>query len=64
MAFASKDQLEIGIELLLCLEGKLIKREFNAKSNRATKFLKLVYYDACRLMDTQAKDGYEYNLYL
>ena len=42
-----------------CLEGKMTKRPFNAKANRANDLLELVYLDVCG-RSTQAKGGYEY----
>ena len=49
--------------ILVCesyLEGKMTKRSFKAKENRATVQLKLVHTDVCGPMTIQAKGGYEY----
>ena len=49
--------------ILVCesfLEGKMTKRSFTAKGNRATKQLKLVHTDVCGPMSIQARGGYEY----
>ena len=43
-----------------CLEGKMTKRPFKAKGNRATIQLELVHTDVCGLMSVQARGGYEY----
>ena len=43
-----------------CLEGKITKRPFKAKGNRATVQLELVHTDVCGPMTIQAKGGYEY----
>ena len=43
-----------------CLEGKMTKRSFSGKGNRAQKPLKLIHSDVCGPMSTQAKGGYEY----
>ena len=43
-----------------CLEGKMTKRPFNAKVNRATKYLQRIYSDVCGPFNVQAKGGYEY----
>ena len=43
-----------------CLEGKMTKRPFKAKGNRATIQLKLVHTDVCGPMSVQALGGYEY----
>ena len=43
-----------------CLEGKMTKRPFKAKENRATVQLELVHTDVCGLMIIQARRGYEY----
>ena len=42
------------------LEGKMTKRPFNAKANRANDLLELMHSDVCGPMPTQAKGGYEY----
>ena len=41
-----------------CLEGKMIKRPFNAKGKRAQKLLELVHMDVWGPMSTQAKGVY------
>ena len=43
-----------------CLEGKMTKRPFNAKGNRAKDLLELVHSDVCGPMSIQARGGYEY----
>ena len=43
-----------------CLEGKMTKRLFKAKGNRATVQLELVHTNVCGPMTIQAKGGYEY----
>ena len=43
-----------------CLEGKMTKRPFKAKGNRATIQLELVHIDVCGPMSVQARGGYEY----
>ena len=43
-----------------CLEGKMIKRPFNAKGRRAQDLLELVHSDVCGSMSIQARGGYEY----
>ena len=42
------------------LEGKMTKRPFKAKGNRATKQLEFVHTDVCGPMSVQARGGYEY----
>ena len=44
----------------LCLEGKMRKRPFKAKGNRATKLLELVHTDVYRPMRVQARGRYGY----
>ncbi|XP_074559221.1 uncharacterized protein LOC141815202 [Curcuma longa] len=41
-------------------EGKMTKRPFSAKGNRAKEPLELVHSDVCGPMTTQARGGYEY----
>ena len=43
-----------------CLEGKMTKRPFNAKGNRATECLELIHSDVCGPFNVQARGGYEY----
>ena len=43
-----------------CLEGKMTKRHFKAKENRATVQFELVHTDVYGPMTIQAKGGYEY----
>ena len=43
-----------------CLEGKMTKRSFTAKGQRAKEPLELVHSDVCGPMNTQARGGYEY----
>ena len=50
-------------EFLVCesyLEGKMMKRPFNAKWYKAKDFLELVHLDVCGPMSIQARGGYEY----
>ena len=42
------------------LEGKMTKRPFNAKGNRAKDLLELLHSDVCGSMSIQARGGYEY----
>ena len=43
-----------------CLEGKLTKRSFGAKGNRAKELLELVHTDVCGPMNVKARGGSEY----
>ena len=43
-----------------CLEGKMIKRPFNAKGYRAKDLLELVHSDVCGPMSIQVGGSYEY----
>ena len=43
-----------------CLEGKMTKRPFPAKGNRAKDVLELIHSDVCGPMNTQARGGFEY----
>ena len=43
-----------------CLEGKMTKRPFNAKSRKAEELLELVHSDVCGPISIQARGGYEY----
>ena len=43
-----------------CLEGKMTKRPFNAKGNRATECLELIHSDVRRPFNIRARRGYEY----
>ena len=43
-----------------CLEGKMTKRSFTTKGQRAKEPLELVHSDVCGPMNTQARGGYEY----
>ena len=43
-----------------CLEGKMTKRPFKAKGNRAIVQLELVHTDVCGPMTIQTRGGYEY----
>ena len=43
-----------------CLEGKMTKRPFFAKGQRATQPLELVNSDVCGPLTVQARGGYEY----
>ena len=42
------------------LEGKMMKRPFNAKGYKAKDLLELVHSDVCGPMSIQARGGYEY----
>ena len=43
-----------------CLEGKMTKRSFGAKGNRAEDLLEIVHTDVCGPMNVKAQGGYEY----
>ena len=43
-----------------CLEGKMTKRPFSGKGQRAKEPLELVHSDVCGPLNTQARGGYEY----
>ena len=43
-----------------CLEGKMTKRQFYAKGQRAKELLELVHTDVCGPINIQARGGYEY----
>ena len=43
-----------------CRKGKMIKRPFSAKGQRATQPLELVHSDVCGPLRVQARGGYEY----
>ena len=43
-----------------CLEGKMTKRSFNSKGNRAIECLELIHSDVCGPFNIQARGGYEY----
>ena len=43
-----------------CLEGKMTKRPFSAKGERAKEPLELVHSDVCGPLNVQARGGYEY----
>ena len=43
-----------------CLEGKLTKRSFGVKGNKAKELLELVHTDICGLMNIKIRGGYEY----
>ena len=43
-----------------CLEGKMTRRPFSAKGERAKEPLELVHTDACGPLNVQAQGGYEY----
>ena len=43
-----------------CLEGKMTKRPFNAKSRKAEELLELMHSDVCGPISIQARGGYEY----
>ena len=42
------------------LKGKMTKRPFNAKGNRAKDLLELVHSNVCGPMSIQARGGYKY----
>ena len=43
-----------------CLEGKMTKRSFSSKGNRAVDCLELIHSDVCGPFNIQARGGYEY----
>ena len=43
-----------------CLEGKITKRPFNAKGNRANECREPIHSNVCRLFNIQVRGGYEY----
>ena len=43
-----------------CLEGKMTKRPFSAKGERAKEPLKLLHSDVCSPLNVQARGSYEY----
>jgi len=43
-----------------CLEGKMTKRPFSSKGNRAQGLLDLVHTDVCGPMSIRAREGYRY----
>ena len=43
-----------------CVEGKMIKRLFSSKGNRAKDLLELVNTDVCGPINVIARGGYEY----
>ena len=43
-----------------CLEGKMTKRPFSTKGERAKEPLELVHSDVCGPLNVQARGGYEY----
>ena len=43
-----------------CLEGKMTKRPFPLKGNRANDVLELIHSDLCGPMSVQARGGFEY----
>ena len=43
-----------------CLEGKMTKRPFKTKGQRAKEPLELIHSDVCCPMNVQARGGYEY----
>jgi len=43
-----------------CLEGKMTKRPFSSKGNRAQGLLDLVHIDVCGPMSIKAREGYRY----
>ena len=43
-----------------CLEGKITKRPFSSKGNRAHGLLELVHTDVCEPMNIKAREGYRY----
>ncbi|RVW37486.1 Retrovirus-related Pol polyprotein from transposon TNT 1-94 [Vitis vinifera] len=43
-----------------CLEGKMTKRPFPLKGNRANNVLELIHSDLCGPMSVQARGGFEY----
>ena len=55
-------ELNVGSLLVCesCLEGKMTKRPFSAKGERAKDPLELVHSDVCGPLNVQARGGYEY----
>ncbi len=45
-----------------CIEGKMTKRPFSKKGERATQCLELIHSDVCGPLNIQARGGYEYFL--
>lgn len=43
-----------------CIKGKMEKRYFTAKGNRAKEQLELVHIDVCGPINAQARGGFEY----
>ena len=43
-----------------CVEGKMTKRPFSGKGEKAKEPLELVHSDVCRPLNIQARGGYEY----
>lgn len=43
-----------------CLEGKMTKRPFSEKGQRAKETLELIHSDLCGPMNVKARGGYEY----
>ena len=43
-----------------CLEGKMTKRPFTSKGNRAKDLLELIHTNVCRPLNLMARRGYEY----
>jgi transposase InsO family protein len=43
-----------------CLEGKMTKRPFTSKGNRAKDLLELIHTDVCGPVNIRARGGYEY----
>ena len=43
-----------------CLEGKMTKRSFRSKGNRAKEVLELIHTDVCGPMSTEARGGFRY----
>ncbi len=43
-----------------CIEGKMTKRPFSAKGERANECLQIVHTDVCGSLNIQAREGYEY----
>ena len=58
----SLSQLEIGTMPVCepCLEGKMTKRPFTGKGNRASEPLELVHTDLCGPFNAKARGGFEY----
>ena len=53
-------EVELKPQCESCSEGKITKRPFASKGNRAEGLLELVHSDFCGQMSVKARGGYEY----